>query len=542
MRVSSTGPLLRSKSWSAPLSATFFISIFILAACGSIALAQSGGKRDTLTAAFGAESTTLDPQKAAAGVDYYMISQMFEQLVRQDPNRKTVNWLAESYKVNEVDGHIAIDVTLRPGVKFHNGDPLTSEDFEFSFNRARDPKVSRLPHLQASISKFEIINDLQFRLHFSEGDATYISDNLRLWAIPKKYFLSVGEEQFAQKPVGTGPWRFVSRSIKEQIKFEAFPEYWNREHRPSVKNLIIKIIPEDLTRVAALKTGSVDLIDAAPLALVAELKSNPDIRTASLNTGNNLYMQLGTHVPNSPFNDVRVRKAAAHAMDMDAIVKSVLFGQAVRYTQLGEGEAGYDPALKPYAYDPKKARELLAEAGYPRGFDTACYNLTTPREPNIKEYGEAVFAYFAAVGIRCRVIGLEYSAWLTTKRRWPADSPVKSMEGIISDMYGHGGLPGDPGTAWQATLHSFEPGTGFGVSSYSNDKEVDALIQQQRREMNREKRLEILKKIALLKNERVLGGITTYRPLSTFAWRSNVKFTPWASPAYWHQLQEVGFD
>ena len=167
--------------------------------------AQAQGKRDTLTVAFGAESTTLDPNKAAAGVDYYFISQMFEQLVRQDPSGKTVNWLAQSYTVNPEGEGFVIDVTLRDGVKFHNGDPLTSADFEFAWQRARDPKVSRLPHLQAAISKFEIIDPLRFRLHFSEGDATYVSDNLRLWAIPKS--TSSRSETSSSPIVRSGPAR-----------------------------------------------------------------------------------------------------------------------------------------------------------------------------------------------------------------------------------------------------------------------------------------------------------------------------------------------
>src|SRR5262249_18602155 len=149
----------------------------------------------------------------------------------------------------------------------------------------------------------------------------------------------VGEAEFVNHPVGTGPWKFVSRAVKQDIRFELFADYWNKDQQPTVKNLVIKVIPEDLTRVAALKTGAVDLIDAAPLASIAELKADPALKTVTLNTGNNLYIQLGTHVPSSPFNDVRVRQAAAHAIDMDAIIKSVLFGQGERYEQLGIGEA-----------------------------------------------------------------------------------------------------------------------------------------------------------------------------------------------------------
>ena len=162
-----------------------------------------------------------------------------------------------------------------------------------------------------------------------------------------------------RKPVGTGPWKFVSRTIKEEIKFEAFDDYWNKEHRPTVKNLTIKMIPEDLTRVAAFKTGAVDWIDAVPLAMVEEFKKMPGVKTQSFVTPNNLYLSMDATSPNSPFKDVRVRQAVAHAIDVDAIIKSVLFGQGERYVQVGKGSLGYDPDLKPYPFDPKKARELL---------------------------------------------------------------------------------------------------------------------------------------------------------------------------------------
>ncbi len=182
-------------------------------------------------------------------------------------------------------------------------------------------------------------------------------------------------------------------------------------------DLTIKFIPEDLTRVAAFKTGAVDWIDAVPPAQVEEFRHMPDVSTVTEVSGNNLYVDFPTQLPNTPFKDVRVRQAAAYAIDMDAIIKRVLFGQGQRYAEIGPDETGYDPALKPYPFDPKKARALLAEAGYPKGFDTPCYNLTTPREPNVKEMGDAVFAYLSAVGIRCKVNELEYGAWINLGRR-----------------------------------------------------------------------------------------------------------------------------
>lgn len=224
------------------------------------------------------------------------------------------------------------------------------------------------------------------------------------------------------------------------------------------------------------------------------------------------------------------------AVDVRTIISKVLFGQGEPYSQLGQGEFGYDPGLNPYPYDPAGARKLLAAAGYPRGFDVPCYNMNTPREPNIKELGQAVFAYLGAVGIRCNPIhGLEYSAWLAKVRR--GNQP--EMDGIINARYGHG-IPGDPGLAWSLTLHSWEPGKGFGASSYTSDPEIDALLGAQAHEMDRAKREEIVRRIARLKQERVEAGLTIYRPLQTIAWRDSVAYTPWAMPGIWHQMQEIG--
>ncbi|WFU71264.1 ABC transporter substrate-binding protein [Bradyrhizobium sp. CB2312] len=507
------------------------------AACALLALnaTVSAQTKDTLVAALAAEATMLDPTRSFAGVDYYFIGQMFEQLVRFDPDLKMVNWLAESWSIEGTPDKPIIDVHLRKGVKFHNGDPLTSTDFEFSYGRLRDPKISRYSHLQANVEKFEVIDDHHFKLHFRAPDGNYIPNALQLWAIPKKYFEAVGEEGFAKAPVGTGPWKFVSRSIKEDLKLEAFDDYWNKDARPKVKNLVLKIIPEDLTRVAAFKSGAVDWIDAVPLSAVDEIKKMPGVKTFSATSSNNLYIDFPTYMPDSPFSKLKVREAVAHAIDVDAIIKSVLFGQGERYAEVGKGETGYDPDLKPYPYDVKQAKQLLAEAGYPNGFETPCYNLITPREPNVKEMGEAVFAYLSTVGIRCKVQGLEYSAWLKVLVR----TPIGPLDGIVMHMWGHG-LPGDPAEPWSGMLHSFVPGKGFGSGSQTNDPKVDAMVEELKNTMNPEKRVELIKQVARYKHDNVLGGVTTYRPVITFAWRDNVEFRPWPS-ASWHVFQQVSF-
>ena len=501
---------------------------------------QNGHAADpkgTVVAAFAAEPTTMDPVRYSAGVDTYGISQTFEQLTRTDPSGKTVNWLAESWSVGGTPDKPVIDVHLRPGVKFQNGDPMTSADVEFSFQRFRDPKQSRWSHLQAAVESFEVVDDLHFRIHFAQPDANYTTDDLRIWIMPKAYFERVGAEGFAREPIGTGPWKLVEWKVKEEMRFQHWDGYWNKDQQPGAKDLQIKFIPEDLTRVAAFKTGAVDWIDSVPPAQVDEFRQMPNVSTMTAISGNNLYIDFPTQLAKSPFHDVRVRQAAAYAIDMDAIIKRVLFGEGQRYAEIGPGETGYDPALKPYPFDPKKARALLAEAGYPTGFDTPCYNLTTPREPNVKQMGEAVFAYLTAAGIRCKVNQLEYGAWINLGRRGRTGPP--EMDGVLSWMWSHG-VPGDPGTPWAGHLHSFEPGKGWGSYSYTSDKAMDALVEQQKRTMDPKAREALLQQIARRKHDEVLGGLTTYRPLVTLAWRKDkIEFTPWPWPGAWHNFQQI---
>jgi peptide/nickel transport system substrate-binding protein len=490
-----------------------------------------------LTIAFAAEATTMDPAKSAAGVDGYFTSQMFEMLVRPDPNLESVNWLATSWELTEVDGKTVLDIVIRDDVTFHNGDPLTSADFEFSYQRQANPEISKWPHLQKFVEEFEIIDDHHFRIHFSAPDSNYVAGNLQLYAMPKKYIEEVGDEEFARNPVGTGPYKFVSFTPKEELKLEAYDGYWNKEHRPTVKTVTVKIIPEDLTRVAALQTGEVDLIDAVPPQMVQQLDSNPKFETVSLLSGNNLFLQFPEHLESSPFSKPEVRRAVAHSIDINAIVKSVLFGQGEIYSEIGRGTSGYDETIQPYAYDPAKAKELLTQAGYPNGFDTSCYNLTTPREPNVKEYGEAMFAYMAQVGIRCRVEGLEYGAWISLGKR---SEDTRQLDGPISWMWGHG-LPGDVGSPWNGHLRSYEAGSGYGSYSYASNPDIDTMLDEAAGLMDPEARAAKLREIAQLKHERVTGGLTTYRPLVNFAWNAEkVTFTPWPWPGYWRSLQELG--
>ena len=495
-----------------------------------LAHAKDNGDKH-ITIAFGAEPTQLDPMRSSAGVDAYFTDLFYEGLTTVQPDLKRINWLAESWELGAKDGKTFIDVKIREGVRFHNGQTLTAHDYRYSYEVMRDPSVRTSGQLRY-IEDVVVLDDYRFRMVFSQPDSAVIPLGLILQAVPRGYFEEVGVDGVQVHPMGTGPWKFVSRKAREELIVERNDDYWNKDFMPGIKRLTIKIIPEDTTRVAAFKTGAVDWIDAVPPAQIEAFRKMPGVRVRSLPGPNNLFLAMQTIDKRSPTSDLRVRKAIAHAIDFDAIIQYILYGQGIRTTQIAPGSVGYDPDLKPYPYDPDRARQLLHEAGYERGVNLPCYNLTTPREPYIKEMGEAMYAYLGVVGIRCRIVQLEYGAWINLIRV----NARPDMDGIVSGMWGQG-LPGDPTNPWSGHLHS--PGDGWGTYSYYSDPEIDALVKQLRATMPEAEHEALVRRIARLKHERVLGGLPSYRPMITLAWRDKLDFKPHPG-AGWRSMRGMG--
>ncbi len=483
-----------------------------------------------VTIAFGAEPTQVDPMRSSAGVDAYFTDLFYEGLLTVDPDLHRVNWLAEKWDVTQEEGKTVIVVKIREGVRFHNGDLLTAHDYRYSFDVMRDPAVrssGRLRYVEDVI----VLDDYRFKMVFNQPDSSVIPLSLILQAVPRHYFEAVGEDGVQAHPIGTGPWKFVSRKPREELVVERNEDYWRRDAIPGIKRLTIKIIPEDTTRVAAFKTGAVDWIDAVPPAQIAEFRAMPGVEVRSFPAPNDMFLNMNAIDPHSPLADVRVRQAVAHAVDFDAIIEYILYGQGIRTAQVAPGGVGYDPALKPYTYDPIRSRALLTDAGYPRGVNLPCYNLTTPREAYVKEMGEAVFAYLGVVGIRCKIVQLEYGAWINLIRV----GARPTMDGLVNGMWGQG-IPGDPTDAWSGHLHT--PGDGWGTYSYHSDPEMDAMIERLRATLDPAEHEELARQIARIKHERVAGGLPSYRPMITLAWRNTLKFKPWPG-AFWRSMREL---
>ncbi|MBS03172.1 MAG: glutathione ABC transporter substrate-binding protein [Gammaproteobacteria bacterium] len=512
----------RRTSWS-------LTALLALILAGGLASARANDEHFVI--AFGAEPTQLDPTRTSAGVDAYFMSLFYETLLAIDPDLDQINWLAEDWRIEERDGLPVIFVKLREGVMFHDGTELTATDLAFAYERTSDP-ISRTAGRLRYVDRVDVLDRYRFEMVLNAPDAALIPGNLVLTAISAAHFAREGDEGVNLRPMGTGPYRFISRKPREELVIERFDDYWRDGPGNRPKRITIKIIPEDTTRVAAFKTGAVDWMDAVPPAQIESFKSLPGVRMASRPAPNNMYININAEQPRHPLSNVKVRQAIAHAIDFDAIIEYILYKQGIRTAQLAPGSTGYDPTLEPYPYDPDRARALLAEAGYARGINVPCYNLTTPREPYMKEMGEAMFAYMGVIGIRCRIVQLEYGAWINLAR--VGVRPY--MDGILSTMWGQG-LPGNPTEAWGGHVHS--SGDGWGTYSYHKDPELDAMIEEIRTTMDQTRHVELIQQVARIRHERVAGGIPTYRPLITFAWRDTIDFNPWPQ-AFWRSMLEIG--
>ncbi len=296
---------------------------------------------------------------------------------------------------------------------------LTAKDVEFSLERGR----TKNPVVKSRLSLFErfaTIDDYRFKIHLKMPDVTFIPNRCGFAIVSKTYYDRVGEDEFVKHPVGTGPYKFMRHAPGEYIDMERFDEYWGT--KPSVKEARYLFISEDTTRVSKLKAGEVDLISSCPYPLVKDLTKTPGLKVIKVPTLHpTVSVAFNTQNPKTPWYDKRVRLAMAYAIDWKSVVNNVLLGLPDHWAFLAPHEIGYDPVLKPYPYDPRRAKELLTEAGYPKGFDLKFYWPITGRFPMSREISETLASYFEAVGIKTKLVGEEWATY--QKRRDASKGP-----------------------------------------------------------------------------------------------------------------------
>src|SRR6202022_3064219 len=354
----------------------------------------------------------LDPAETEAFINPFMVLYaVHDALVKPMPGGDNTASLAESWTQSK-DG-LLYEFILRRNAKFHNGDPVTAEDVKFSFDRYKGA-AAKLLHDR--VREVQIVDPGRVRFHLKEPWPDFMtfygtSATGAAWIVPRKYVEKVGEDGFKKAPIGAGPYRVVSFTPGVELVMEAFEGYWRKV--PSVKRLVFRSMPDEATRAAALKAGDVDIVYLLSGPLAEEVKRTPGLRLAAAMPPGVVFLDLPEQWdPKSPWHDLRVRQAAGSALDRAGLNQAETLGLSRPTGGLIPRVLDFARAYDPPAYDPARAKRLLAEAGYPNGFDAGDL---TPFPPFFS-LAEAIGSYLQAVGIRTRMRTMERATFLAAWR------------------------------------------------------------------------------------------------------------------------------
>jgi peptide/nickel transport system substrate-binding protein len=398
---------------------------------------------------------------------------MHDALVKPMPDGQMSPCLATQWRESE-DG-LTYEFALRQGVKFQNGDPFTAEDVQFSFERYKGASAAEL---KKQVKAIEIVDPhhLRFVLHEPWPDfLTFYATTATTagWIVPKHYTEKIGNDAFKNHPVGLGPYRFVSYKPGVELVLEANTDYWRK--MPSVNRLVFKSVPDPTTRLAMLKNREADVTYAIYSTLGEEVQRDKTLKLEPTLAGTEWGIFVDMYDPKSPWHDKRVRLAANHAINRQALNEAETLG----YSKLLGGiiPETYDFALplEPYAYDPEKSKALLTAAGYPRGFDAGEYSCDAVYAGVI----EGVVNDLGVIGIRAKVQARERAAMQAAQR----EKKVKNLTRMGS------AAPGNAATRVEAFMYS------QGIQSFLKDPEIDQWFEQQTRERDRTKREALLHQI-----------------------------------------------
>ena len=426
----------------------------------------------------------LDPADTEAFINPFMVLYaVHDALVKPMPGGDNTPSLAESWTQSK-DG-LVYEFVLRKNARFHNGDPVTAEDVKFSFDRYKGA-AAKLLHDR--VREVQIVDPGRIRFHLREPWPDFMtfygtSATGAAWIVPKKYVEKVGDDGFKKAPIGAGPYRVVSFTPGVELVMEAFEGYWRKV--PSVKRLVFRSMPDETTRAAALKAGDVDIVYLLSGPLAEEVKRTPGLRLAAAMPPGVVFLDLPEQWdPKSPWHDVRVRQAAGFALDRAGLNQAETLGLSRPTGGLIPRVLDFARAYDPPAYDPARAKRLLAEAGYPNGFDAGDL---TPFPPFFS-LAEAIGNYLQAVGIRTRMRTMERATFLTSWRE-------HKLRGVIMGL----GAP-----AGNAATRIEVYATKGGIYSAGEVPEIETLYQRQARELDRKKREGLLHQIQQIMYDRAM--------------------------------------
>ena len=481
--------------------------VLVLASdAGAQPKASEGGAIDPdaeLVVAMPDDTTNMDPRIGMGSIRSTYIRQVFESLVDVDAQGKPVPGLALSWKAV---GDSTWEFALRRGVKFHDGEAFNADTVLFNLDRMFRKNLDKhgvkdvaagtqfdktLPY----VSRWEKVDDYTVRVHTSEPAPTLWDALGREPLVPKAWTIKNGVEALNERPVGTGPWKLLEWKRKTSMLLERNDGYWSTP--PLAKRLRLQVIPEASARLAALRAGQVSLVDAVPPLDASVLAREPNVKVVSgpqklncrLYLNGRLKSQYDSGGKDGLFGDTKTRLALAHAVNREAIIKKIFQGAAIANTSpVATVSYGY-AEQEPYPYDPRRAKALLAEAGWKdtgRGWERNGEPLVLNLHYAAKHYGQAFDETTAAVAEMLKEIGVQ----VTLK---PLDF------GSVLQMTQKGTLPYNGGFTACRTSNNLDADdflrdwTAFTLINWAPyPPELMAAYTAQRRELDPAKRLRLL--------------------------------------------------
>lgn len=445
-----------------------------------------------MTIGLAAAPTSIDPQFYVVGPNSAMARNIFDGLVNQDEKQQIKPALAVSWKPTD---DTTWEFKLRDGVKFHDGSPFTAADVVASIKRvplASQNSPSSFMAYVDDIASVEAVDPQTVRIKTKAPDALLLNNLSRIAILPAAdEKVPTGDLNGGKGVIGTGPFKFVSWSPQNNVVLERNADYWGGA--VPWDKVTYRVFTDPSARVAAILSGDVDMIENVPTADVANVKKQDKLQVVSEPSNRIMYLHPDQDRDASPFakgpdgsnplTKVDVRRAMSLAINRKALVDRIMDGQGLPAGQLvPEGYFGYAPDIKVDPYDPAKAKELLAKAGYPNGFQLT-FHATNDRYPNDALIAQTIGQLLTRVGIQTKIETLPGSVYFSRA----------SKRDFSLIMGGAAVETGEASGVLGPLLETFGPGAGQGNRGRYSSPQFDAALREARRTVDDAKRSELLK-------------------------------------------------
>lgn len=464
--------------------------------CMAVSMTSFAADKSDIVVAVDADVDTLHPTDFSTTVELGVLNQIYDTLLYYSPDgtKDPEPRIAESYEISD-DG---LDYTfhLRDDVTFHDGTPVTADDVVFSIElyKASEYQGSQI----FMLSSVEATDEHTVVCHLDAPYSPFLQGICSPMIASKAYYES-SEDDFVNNPIGTGPYKFVSRAKGSNIKLEANEDYYRGA--PEIKEVTFEVIPDSSTKAIALQTGEVNFAEIDS-ATKPQLEANPAITIAEVPTSAFSYIAMNTE--KEPFNDVKVRQAINYAIDRDNLVAVCYDGEAeVNSNICAKERFGYSDDQFQYTYDPEKAKELLAEAGIETPYDLGeilvaekYSNLATVIQNDLK-----------AVGLDVTISVKEFNSYISDLQNGSYGITALNMT-----------LEGDTQTLEMAFTSDY---IGIANNARYSDEEMDKLFEQARTETDNDKRAEIFNEIFTKAQDEAIYAVMC-NPMTLYAYNSDL--------------------